>query len=416
MGNVLSWFYGSSESSVVDVDENHDIQQDDLEAELEEYDPNLAPEIISNVSNRKKSPKFDGEKTLLTKIQKSLKDIYNFECDDTHEIVDVKAVFHTWVAIHGTEILTPEIMVGERNFDYVGKIKENAAFLNSKGIPLFVVYSILNLSDEQIKKMNDNFKDEENVMLLSLEHDLSTIITPDTYLNEPWYKPKLDFMDRLRVMVICNAPGILECLRQKANAFDKTVLLKNLMTHPGNAIMYNDIDISWRKMIPKVLAKNGMYSNPLLEKVFYFRNQHLIEKFFIKDISPEMHKLMKNHFNVFENANTMKGKKRILRMLLSGFSIKRSLQIAKELGWDYIPKLVSGENNIIAVKLDKVKLFETKAYTYHYIVDLHSNPDIYNESNPCRDTHYKENHFLVFLQLLLYRIERDDRSWVIEDY
>ncbi|BCT22517.1 hypothetical protein [Carp edema virus] len=351
----------------------------------------------------------------ITEIKRVIKERFDYELDETYEEVSVKIAFHTWVAINGTEIFHEGIKFKSQTFDYVNKIKRNAEFFNSQGIPLMIVYSYLKLTEERIKKMHDFFEDSDNIVLLCLERDLQDSIPYESYGNSRWYLPcELSFMDKLRVMVANDADKVIAKAEIVAEKLGKQTFLKNLRSNPGNAIMYNDIDITWNHKVPTVLAKNGMYTSPSLSTRFTFDIECTYNQFnpiFTPEEVETMKEINRNLIDPENCENREQFRKDKLKYVLYSDVFEKVKELYTKMGTS-IPNIATGENNMFATKISRGKEFGCKAFKFLVIIDLHPFEDmkaIKTEKDPFAGV----NHFLVYTQLVQFMYTSNDRSWIV---
>ncbi|TKS65615.1 hypothetical protein D9C73_010628 [Collichthys lucidus] len=314
-----------------------------------------------------------------------------FQLDSSYQQLSTNLVFHTWVAYWGVGIPDGTRPFNGKLLDYVSKIKRQAVMLEAQHIPNAIVYSRLQLPKEEEMTLLANFADEGNIVLLCLE-DMTYSIPPSSYSN--YYSTTFKLLDHLRLAVINHAPAVLEELRRKALREHKDQYVSFLDSNGGNAIMYADIDIVFTAdRVPVVCAKNGMCSYPEPNDDIFIYGDMSDEV----DISPELMKKITDHSSVFE-----RDWEAITNYIMRDKAYDVATAITRELGIKKNPCVARGENCMLLVAYSSVPLFRTCVSGGSMVVDLH----------PTDTEFYRENHTLIYLQLIPYMKHMSDCTWV----
>ncbi|MCK5893431.1 MAG: hypothetical protein KAG53_03255 [Endozoicomonadaceae bacterium] len=164
-------------------------------------------------------------------------------------IIPPGPVFHTWWAQYGTGIFDgtnnpPHV----KRLNYVQRIEEQASRLKEWHIPVFIVYLERDMEEDELEKMRTLFKDHNNIIMLSVEKDLSSIITIDDDLTG-------DYLDELRGYVCKEFPAILEKIKEKIKSKPDYIERLNLLN--GDSIIYSDIDNTFIRRPLYQIVQNG---------------------------------------------------------------------------------------------------------------------------------------------------------------
>ncbi|KAE8285786.1 hypothetical protein D5F01_LYC15454 [Larimichthys crocea] len=227
--------------------------------------------------------------------------------------------------------------------------------LEAQHIPNAIVYSRLQLPKEEEMTLLVNFADEGNIVLLCLE-DMTYSIPPSSYSK--YYSTTFDLSDHLRLAVINHAPAVLKELRRKA-----------LCEHKDQYVRF------WT-------VTAGTQSWNMSDEV---------------DISPELMKKITDHSSVFE-----RDWEAITNYIMRDKAYDVATAITRELGRKYNPCVARGENCMLLVAYSSVPLFRTCVSGDSMIVDLHRTITEF----------YRENHTLIYLQLIPYMKHMSDHTWV----
>ncbi len=181
------------------------------------------------------------------------------------KLVPPGPVFHTWSAIRETTIFNGDN--NTRGLNYVEKIRRESEQLNRWGIPLFIVYTELGLSEWQVLEMENQFTDSPNIVVLNLESDLRYALpTSPEYIFE--LQSPVMYMDLLRIVVTLDFPNVLDIANHKAILQNKKKFVDNLLKTGSHSICYTDMDNDWRKAPPYLLTTHGMVDFPRLTSNF----------------------------------------------------------------------------------------------------------------------------------------------------
>ena len=164
-------------------------------------------------------------------------------------------VLHTWYAKYQTGLFD-----GENNPDhvkglnYVERISEQADRLKEWGIPVILVYLERNMLPLELNKMQTMFSNHENILVMSLEHDLTSLRSIVYYKSSH----PIELLDDPRFSLCREFPELLSLAQKKAELVGKTLLLHNLLSLGGLSIIYSDIDNTFLCRPIFQLAANGV--------------------------------------------------------------------------------------------------------------------------------------------------------------
>ncbi|KAE8276955.1 hypothetical protein D5F01_LYC25328 [Larimichthys crocea] len=181
-------------------------------------------------------------------------------------------------------------------------------------------------------------------------------IPPSSYSK--YYSTTFDLSDHLRLAVINHAPAVLKELRRKA-----------LCEHKDQYVRF------WT-------VTAGTQSWNMSDEV---------------DISPELMKKITDHSSVFE-----RDWEAVTNYIMRDKAYDVATAITRELGRKYNPCVARGENCMLLVAYSSVPLFRTCVSGDSMIVDLHRTITEF----------YRENHTLIYLQLIPYMKHMSDHTWV----
>ncbi len=169
------------------------------------------------------------------------------------KIIPPGPVFHTWYAYHGTTLF--DGVNNDKKLDYVTLIGEEASRLSKSNIPLLLIYTNNSMTMDQIKIMNDLFVDHDNVLVISIEEDLSDLPMLDKFKAQK--TNSIVLMDSVRVCAIVDARRVLSIARHKSKQLGKEFLLKRLALLEDQSLTYNDIDNVFIRPASFQIAANG---------------------------------------------------------------------------------------------------------------------------------------------------------------
>ncbi|MCL6271409.1 hypothetical protein M3P05_15925 [Sansalvadorimonas sp. 2012CJ34-2] len=234
------------------------------------------------------------------------------------KIIPPGPVFHTWYAYHGLTLF--DGVNNDKKLDYIKLIDEEASRLSKKDIPLLLIYTNNSMTEPQIKTMNSLFVDNDNVLVLSVEEDLSHLPMVDGFKDQ---KTKdIGLMDRVRVCAIVDAKRVLKAARHKAKKISKEVLLERLSLWEDKSLTYSDIDNVFIKPRVFQIAANGFCNmSHLLSSNILIAPREIEKLPKPLNVRAELHNA---HFHYLRDYNLMnleeleKKSERLFRYLLSG--------------------------------------------------------------------------------------------------
>ncbi|WP_257291826.1 hypothetical protein [Endozoicomonas sp. ONNA1] len=337
-------------------------------------------------------------------------------------------LFHTWVALHGTTIFnglnTPKRL---RGINYVERILKEGTDLSKNDIPLFIVFSEMNLTESQINEMKGEFKDHDNILCISLETDLQLKFPKP--LEKHASSMSFEFMDSIRLVVSQHITETISFCIDKAKSENKIKLANRLEKLGTNYLFYSDIDNQWISKPPHILASHGIFSQPTISRslpLIYIKSEDE------KKLSDVDRKLLERHRSFFselpylykrnsEKWSTDKAKK-LFDYILSGEAECNFKHLSKQI--THISPIYTclfnidegvsweGENSCFFVAEHSKEVFLRGALKTPWRIDLHQKPtskladDSYNP-----DLYYKEAHSLIGMQLLKYYYHGHDFTW-----
>ncbi|WP_257253815.1 MULTISPECIES: hypothetical protein [unclassified Endozoicomonas] len=335
-------------------------------------------------------------------------------------------VFHTWGALHGTTIFNglnnPE---RHTEINYVKRILEEGTKLSESDIPLFIVFSDMNLTGSQIEQMKAEFESHENILCISLETDLQ--LTFPAELQQYASRMNIRFIDSIRVVVSQNITKTISFCIDKANSEKKTKLANRFEKLGVNHLFYSDIDNQWLSKPPFILARHGMFTLPTMSSTLPLINTYINST----KLPNADRKLLDRHRSFFSELphlnkeNSKKWSTDKARMLfdyiLSGEAESNYQHLSKQLvkissDYDY---LLRANNEIISWKGDNGCFFVREHSKGDFLraaskrismINLHQKPDTEYCHNP--DPYYREAHRLTGMQLLKYYYYGHDGTWI----
>lgn len=327
------------------------------------------------------------------------KNFPGFTLDNTYQKLTTGLVFHTWVSADKRGIPDGTYLVDGVYLNYVAKLKLQARELEAEGIPVMIVYSRLSLPRVEETKMIFAFREERNIVLLCLE-DMLDVIPFETY---QYFYGVGDLMINLPIAVITHAKDVVQRLWRTACNEGKRNYAMSLDQNGGNAIMYLDMDMVFTaKKVPVVYAKNGMCTWPELNGLFTY------ERYTTNNLDTKMLKIAESHAAVFR-----KGWKDIIQYVLSGKAYDTANRLAKACGRSVKPAIAKGRASMILVSYSETSRFRDMSFGCCGLDDLHTPPMFSDEYTS--DPLYRENHTLVYLQLVPYMERSVDHAWMSED-
>ena len=337
-------------------------------------------------------------------------------------------VFHTWAALHGTTIFNgsnnPKRYAG---IDYVQRILEEGSKLGEHGIPLLIVFSDMDLTSDQIDDMKDEFSQHDNILCVSLETDLQLKFIKE--LEKYASTMTVEFMDSIRVVVSQNISKVISFCIAKAKSEGKINLAARLENLDSNYLFYSDIDNQWLSKPPFILARHGIFTQPLLSTTLSLTKiiENRISK--LSDSDRQRLDVHRSYFSQLPYFN--KGKsgcwstdkaKKLFSYIFSGKAESNFHYLSRQIAniapyYEYLTIRVNpvswcGENSCFFVAEHSKDTFLKGALKRPCIIDLHEKPisKIADDSyNP--DPYYREAHSLIGMQLLRYYYQGHDFTW-----
>lgn len=169
-------------------------------------------------------------------------------------IIPPGPVLHTWYAKYKTGIFDGENNPSHvKGLNYVARISEQADRLKEWAIPVIIVYLEQDMPLLELKKMQTIFSNHENILVMSLEHDLTSLRCTAYYTS--CYHENL--LDDPRYSLCREFSEVLSLSQKKAKSVGKTLLLYNLLELGGLSIIYSDIDNTFLRRPMFQLGVNG---------------------------------------------------------------------------------------------------------------------------------------------------------------
>ena len=342
-------------------------------------------------------------------------------------IIPPGPVFYTWAAIHETSIFdtrnNPKKFSG---LNYVAKIKENSNRLAQKKIPVMVVFSECEMSQDQVVRMKSSFSDDSNIVVLSVESDLKYCLKKSQEIFE--YTEAWGFLDALRIAVIRNAQEVLITALDIAERENKEIARVGLMREFAS-INYTDMDNTFLEQSPDyIISRNGLYSFPVFSRIFSLQ---FIEDKSLKKLPSSEARRIKKHQELFSGHPYIDGKnhsaiwnsEKISNSFLYIFSGKARMEfmellhiVSKVEDVSFIQPEIDiweGDNGLISVKFDAIDLFMKRTSLGNMKVNFFEKPE--NNKTGNFDTFYSIAHSLVGIQLWRTFEGGHDGSWHKED-
>lgn len=182
-------------------------------------------------------------------------------------IIPPGPVFHTWWAKYGTGIFdgsnNPKHIKG---LNYVRRIEEQAERLKQWGIPVFIVYLERDMQEAELIKMRSLFKKHENIIMISIESDLTSLSSYRHYLDPKSFQ----LLDDVRCAICKEFPIVLNAVKDKAKEESKFEYVKRLDAMKGKSIIYSDIDNTFIRRPLYQIAANGFRQGSVIRFEFSF--------------------------------------------------------------------------------------------------------------------------------------------------
>ncbi|WP_257296329.1 hypothetical protein [Endozoicomonas sp. YOMI1] len=298
------------------------------------------------------------------------------------KIIPPGPVFHTWYAYHGLTLF--DGINNTRRLDYVKLIDEEASRLSEQGIPLLLIYTNNSMTESQIKTMNSLFADHDNVLVLSIEEDLSDLPMVEKFKFQE--TESISLMDCVRVCAIVYAKKVLIAAKCKAKETSKDLLLKRLSSWEDKSLTYNDIDNVLMRPRAFKIAENGFCNTSHLNP-----NSISIDDKLIEELTEPMKTRAKSHnaffrylrdYNSMNLENLEQNSERLFRYILSGSAQKEYQEIMNEphkmmISWNFETNYYSSSTDLLAE--EDIELIMSKRYTrqafFEYLSTLSHAPE-----------------------------------------
>lgn len=182
-------------------------------------------------------------------------------------IIPPGPVFHTWWAKYGTGIFdstnNPDHLTG---LNYVSRIEKQAERLKQWDIPVFIVYLERDMQESELIKMRKLFEKHENIVMLSVESDLTSLSSYRHYLDPNSFQ----LLDDVRFAICKEFPVVLSAVKNKAAEKSKFEYVKRLEAMKGKSIIYSDIDNTFIRRPLYQITSNGFRHASVVSKKFRF--------------------------------------------------------------------------------------------------------------------------------------------------
>ena len=256
-------------------------------------------------------------------------------------IIPPGPVLHTWYAKYKTGIFDGENNPSHvKGLNYVARISEQADRLKEWAIPVIIVYLEQDMPLLELKKMQTIFSNHENILVMSLEHDLTSIRTTAHYKS----LDAVQLLDEPRFLLCREFPEILSLAQKKAESVSKTLLLHNLLALGGLSIIYSDIDNTFLRRPIFQLAANGARNVCTFNVDFLLQDDSKYEKYLD---SPSIYETAKKHGGILSHEGSVCEKKKrfsvdtlkdrsatLYKYLFSGEAIENYRILKPDLGTD----------------------------------------------------------------------------------
>ncbi|MCW7555030.1 hypothetical protein NX722_20870 [Endozoicomonas gorgoniicola] len=181
------------------------------------------------------------------------------------KIIPPGPIFHTWYAFHSTTLFDGKN--NEKGFDYVNLIAEEASRLSKDNIPVILIYTNNSMSKDQIETMNGLFADHSNILVISIEEDLSESAMVDKFSKQE--TKNVELMDLIRFCTLVDAKYVLSVAKQKSKQEGKDLFYENLSLWEDKSLTYIDIDNILIRPSTFKIAENGFCKTSHLHTKLY---------------------------------------------------------------------------------------------------------------------------------------------------
>ena len=219
------------------------------------------------------------------------------------KIIPPGPVLHTWYAKFQTGLFDGKNNPSHvKGLNYVERVSEQADRLKEWGIPVILVYLERDMPPLELNKMQTIFSSHENILVMSLEHDLISLESTAHYKS-----PNANqLLDDLRFSLCREFPEVLSLAQKKAESVGKTLLLHNLLALGGSSIIYSDIDNTFlRRPMFQLAAYGGRNVCPFVVE-FSLQDDKIYGKY---SDSSSFYKAAKMHRDKFSHEGVICRKK-----------------------------------------------------------------------------------------------------------
>ncbi len=253
-------------------------------------------------------------------------------------IIPPGPIIHTWYARYNTGLFDgknnpPHV----KGLDYVTRISEQADRLKEWGIPVILVYLERDMPSLELEKMKKIFCEHENILVMSLESDLSSLKYTEYYKR----KDAKNLLDDPRYSLCREFPELLLQAQRKAELVGKRLLSHNLVALGGLSVIYSDIDNTFLCKPMFQLAMYGVRNVCPFRKEFSLQDDKIFKKYLDDSMLSEIaqrHKEIFSHEGVIARkkerllTGTLKDRaKRLYEYLLSGEALHNYRHLEPEL-------------------------------------------------------------------------------------
>ena len=192
------------------------------------------------------------------------------------KVIPPGPILHTWYAKYKTGLFDginnpPHV----KSLDYVTRVSEQADRLMDWGIPVILVYLERDMHSAELIKMQKLFSEHENILVMSLESDLTSLKHIDYYKRHD----AIQLLDDPRFSLCREYPEVLKVAQEKAKSVGKHLLLQNLIALGGHSIIYSDIDNTFLRKPMFQLAVHGARNVCPFRKEFSLQDDKICKKY-----------------------------------------------------------------------------------------------------------------------------------------
>lgn len=210
-------------------------------------------------------------------------------------IIPPGPILHTWYAIYHTGLFdgknNPHHVKG---LNYVVRISEQADRLKEWGIPVLLVYLERDMPSSELMKMQEVFSEHENILVMSLERDLTSLKSADYFKHTEL----CDLLDDPRYFLCAEFPELLRLAGKKAESSGKRLLLKNLKALGGHSMIYSDIDNTFLRKPMFQLAKYGVRNACPFREEFSLQKDNILKNY---SSTQKLYDIARRHKDIFSH-------------------------------------------------------------------------------------------------------------------